>query len=141
MPRTTPVVANERFWKQVYKTETCWLWTGSHTKSGGRYGQGGYGRFSGTLAHRIAYEWTNGSILAGMTLDHLCKVPACVNPAHLEPVTPAENTRRHFAAMTHCKQGHELTGDNVRLRQRPNRVERVCKACDRDRHRRRKETP
>ena len=38
-----------------------------------------------------------GSIPDGLHLDHLCRVPACVNPEHLEPVTLAENNRRAAA--------------------------------------------
>lgn len=46
------------------------------------------------MAHRVAYELWVGPIPEGMELDHRCKVRACINPAHLEPVTHAENMRR-----------------------------------------------
>lgn len=69
----------------------CWLWTGVIQK-------GGYGRFSLNRkyvgAHRWSYEHHVGPIPKGLTIDHLCFVPACVNPAHLEPVTQGENNRR-----------------------------------------------
>lgn len=50
------------------------------------------GRF--TLAHRVAYELTVGPIAGGLQIDHLCRAHPCVNPAHLDAVTPRENTRR-----------------------------------------------
>src|SRR5713101_5307016 len=47
-----------RFWRQVQKTDSCWLWTGGRTN--------GYGRFWLTgktvMAHRLAYEWLVGPI-------------------------------------------------------------------------------
>lgn len=72
------------------------------------------------FAHRAAWEQVNGPIPAGLTIDHLCRQKLCVNPGHLEPVTPAENTRRQMAAvgleiarrrrmaMSACKRGHAL---------------------------------
>ena len=108
-PKTRPEA--ERFWEKVVKTETCWLWTGAKAS---KYGHGKFmSQRKNTKAHRWAYEALVGPIPVGLTIDHLCRVPACVNPAHLEPVTLAENLRRQGAAQTHCKNGHPLSGDNV----------------------------
>lgn len=46
------------------------------------------------LTHRVMYEQEVGPIPEGLVIDHLCRQPACINPAHLEPVTHAENIRR-----------------------------------------------
>lgn len=69
----------------------CWIWTGSTIRSG--YGRLMY-RGEQVLAHRRYYEHHVGPIPEGLTIDHLCRVRACVNPDHLEPVTNAENVRR-----------------------------------------------
>lgn len=84
----------EQFWMRVDKAdaEGCWLWTGAVVGDG-------YGRFSHDLyAHRYAYELLVGPIPDGLHIDHLCRTPLCVNPAHMEPVTAAENNRRRSAA-------------------------------------------
>lgn len=49
-------------------------------------------------AHRVFYEEKHGTIASDLHLDHLCRVRRCVNPGHMEPVTPRENVRR--SAMT-----------------------------------------
>lgn len=69
----------------------CWLWTG--TLNGAGYGT--YRVDGQTVgAHRHVYEVERGPIPEGLHLDHLCSVRRCVNPSHLEPVTPSENIRR-----------------------------------------------
>lgn len=88
-------VAN-RFWSKVNKTETCWLWTAAIVQSTG-YGRiGTGGRHHMNSAHRVAYEMMVGPIPKGLQIDHLCRVRHCVNPAHMEVVTSAENTRRGY---------------------------------------------
>lgn len=88
----------ERFWSKVDKNgpDDCWLWTGSCQGAG--YGLIGDGAGGLLLAHRVAYELLVGPIPAGRHIDHVkargCRHRHCVNPAHLEPVTNAENCRR-----------------------------------------------
>ena len=108
-PRPT---AEERFWVKVSKGPgDCWVWNAA--KSGSGYGSFLY---QGRLrpAHRVSWEWANGKIPEGLDLDHLCRVRACVNPEHLEPVTRRENLLRgetipaRKSKQTHCESGHSL---------------------------------
>lgn len=70
----------------------CWDWQGAVHYTG--YGQVDSRTYGTSMAHRFIYELHRGPIPEGLTLDHLCRNTTCVNPAHLEPVTAAENTRR-----------------------------------------------
>lgn len=80
----------DRFWEKVDKTGDCWLWTGALVNGYGVIHSG----TKHTFAHRVAYEMLSHPIPAGLVIDHLCRTPRCVNPAHLEPVTHTENVRR-----------------------------------------------
>jgi hypothetical protein len=73
----------------------CWIWQLDHSYDG--YGRKWLGSRR-VHAHRWTYEQHVGPIPEGLQLDHLCRVRNCVNPDHLEPVTPRENTRRGIVA-------------------------------------------
>lgn len=135
-----------------YKTP-CWLWQ-LHTTSG--YGKTSLpDRFRNgaprkTLrVHRAAYRLLVGEIPEGLVIDHLCRNRSCCNPAHLEPVTIGENSRRgigsgtgwwtseivrkqHWDRLgiteTHCRKGHEATPKNTRINNKGHRKCRVCHA-------------
>ena len=90
-----------RFWVKVDKAGDCWLWTAGKVR--------GYGSFTldGKMrkAHRVAYEWANGPISAGLDLDHLCHVPACVNPDHLRLATNAQNQQNRQGEQSNSASG------------------------------------
>lgn len=112
----------------------CLRWTGSHNPKG--YGQVCHeGRVLDV--HRAAHELWVGPIPDGLEVDHVaargCRHRDCVEPAHLEAVTHAENLRRK-AEITHCPRGHEFSEANTRwaTNDRGYRV-RKCRACPRER--------
>lgn len=124
----------ERVWAKIDRqTDGCWVWLGSVMPNG-------YGRQGSELAHRLVYELLVGPIPDGLTLDHLCRCKRCVNPAHLEPVTAAENTARAMpyrnhrngrAERTSCPEGHPYDEANTLLVGSWRR----CRACNRERQR------
>ena len=156
-----------RFWTKVDKTPGhgpdgfCWLWRGVVNSKG--YGNATlpkrrciHAGWQGvacscvhnhpvtTGAHRVAYALAVEEVPDGLQLDHLCRNRSCCNPAHLEPVTPGENSRRaHWtlqaayaatrakaAARTHCAAGHEYTPSNT-IRRPGDPLSRECRACAR----------
>lgn len=94
-------------WEKIYTEPNtgCWLWAGSLTSGYGSISVGGKSQ----RAHRYVYELVKGPIPTEFThLDHLCRVRCCVNPDHLEPVTPRENIIRGF--ISRAKEGRSETG-------------------------------
>lgn len=135
----------ERFWRKVRKTKTCWLWTACQNGTG--YGEMniGAGRAEAglkALAHRMSYEMCIGKIPKGLTIDHLCRNTLCVRPSHLEAVTLRENILRGtgFAAVnsrkTHCSKGHSYTGENLFVNVRGDRGCRICENANQRKYRR-----
>lgn len=105
----------------------CWLWDQNPTHDG-------YGRATVNgkriYAHRAVYEQHKGPISKDLTLDHLCRVRSCVNPAHLEPVPLNENIARGNYGwrkdLTECKHGHKFTPENTIWK---SATTRNCRAC------------
>jgi hypothetical protein len=126
-----PVLPRLMKWVEPDPDTGCWNWTGAKDRHG-------YGRISirpdGTkFTHRVAYELLIGPIPQGLSLDHLCRNTSCCNPAHLEPVTHAENVRRGASGpKTHCPRGHEYTPENTYVRTRSGKGSRECRTCQRE---------
>lgn len=130
-PLLVKPVLTERFWTKVKISAGCWEWQAARISSG-------YGEFwldgKMHLSHRLVYEALIGPIAPGMEIDHLCRNHACSNPAHLEVVTPRQNSLRgtgpsaENAQKTHCPNGHEYAGPNLYV---TSKGHRQCRACHR----------
>lgn len=84
------MIDSDRFWRDVEKTDGCWLWTGARTSDG--YGSVRVeGRMVG--AHRVAYELAHGAMPTGTSVLHTCDVRSCVRPDHLFLGTQEDNVR------------------------------------------------
>lgn len=117
-------------------TNDCWLYAGYKNSLG-------YGSFeNGGItyrAHRAMYEDARGTIPFGLVIDHLCRVPSCINPLHLEPVSVRTNILRGIGLAAQAskqercaKAGHPFTSSNIYWRKAKydtGRMWRVCKTC------------
>jgi hypothetical protein len=97
-----------RFWAKVViepVADGCWLWTAAkYSRGHGAFQVGTKAHPKTVSAHRFAYELLVDFIPEGLQVHHICEVPACVNPAHMELVTHSEHKMRHRG--THCGRGH-----------------------------------
>ena len=128
----------ERFWARVDDgggPGACWPWRGW-------INDGGYGivtsgnelpRVIHIRAHRLAYELTHRApIPPELTIDHLCRVRHCVNPAHLDVVTKGVNVRRgetmpaRHAEVMVCPYGHPYDTGNTVWKADGSRGCRIC---------------
>ena len=130
-----------RFWAKVDQSggsDACWPWCGA--RNGDGYGLISLRRDGARQivrsAHRVAYELERREeIPDGLTLDHMCRNPRCVNSRHLEVVTNRENILRgdgwggRNARRTSCPRGHAYEPGNTY--RKPGRVSRECWTCKR----------
>lgn len=126
-------ISDEHFYQDV----PCWNWIRKPLPAG--YHQA---RINGQTyyVHRVMYCLFVQSIDFPLQCDHLCRNTSCVNPIHLEAVSPRENILRSagVAALrsrqTHCKSGHLLP--SIKILPDGTRVRR-CETCRISSYRRR----
>lgn len=100
---TSKILRSEAYF--VDRKTGCWIWQLSRNAKG--YGTVWHeGRC--WLAHRLSFTLANGPIPSGLSLDHLCRNPPCVNPSHLEVVTHAENVRRGIRSKLTWHDVHDI---------------------------------
>lgn len=95
MYQTDNLPGRVRDWITIEADTGCWRCGSAPTRGGYRQI-----RYQGRArrAHRLVYELLVGPIPAGHDLHHTCHVRACVNPAHLQPMTHAANVRERDLA-------------------------------------------
>lgn len=103
-----------RFWAQVEKQASCWVWCGGLTR-------GGYGRIWGHgrqyRAHRLSWIIHYGVIPEDLWVLHKCDNPLCVNPEHLWLGDHDDNMRDKYIKGRNCY-GDE-NGSRTHLATRP----------------------
>ncbi len=93
------IPVEKRFWEKVEKTDSCWLWTAFKNNKG--YGVINIGGRV-TLAHRVSFEMHIRTLERGETVLHVCDVPLCVNPKHLQAGTQKENIQDMYEKGRAC---------------------------------------
>lgn len=123
----------DRFLSQIKFSNKCWEF-----QKGVRKNNYCVFYFKGKkyAAHRVSYEFFyKRKLNRNKPIDHLCRNPRCVNPAHLEEVTDKENVLRGIspaaiaAKRSCCAKGHEYTTKNTYWRTQKGRTWRRCRKC------------
>jgi len=141
IPEPYATKVRERILANIKDVNGCWEWQKSLSV------RGGYSQMMLSVepkkpviyaGHRASWLVFRGDVQPGMHIDHLCRNHKCVNPDHLEPVTPQENILRGEVAregkkasdpVHYCRHGHSMTGDNLYEFKNYGVPRVICNAC------------
>jgi hypothetical protein len=102
MAKKIPLEVRFKKWTDRTSETGCWIWTGKINRYGyAHIKHNGWDQ----RAARVSYEFHKGPIPEGLTIDHLCRNRACVNPDHLEAVTQKVNWYRGTAPAKFIRRG------------------------------------
>ena len=96
----------------------CWIWRGPLANHGYAVTRiDGVKRY----VHRLVMGLTDED---ETQVHHTCETRGCVNPAHLQLVTPAEHSAAHLK--DRCRKGHLYGTDNYYVTATGKRICRIC---------------
>jgi DNA-binding XRE family transcriptional regulator len=88
------VPLEDRFWKNVRKTDECWEWTaGKNSKGYGVTSVFVGSKLKQIYAHRAAWVIAGKRLRDGVCILHKCDNPACVRRSHHFLGTKGDNNR------------------------------------------------
>jgi len=141
IPEPYATKVRNRILASIKEVNGCWEWQKSLMV------RGGYAQMMLSLepkkpalytGHRASWLVFRGDVEPGLHIDHLCRNRKCVNPDHLEPVTPHENILRGEVSreglrvtspLRHCSHGHEMTGENIYVYSNRGTPKILCNTC------------
>lgn len=109
MPKARPL--EERFWENVEKTQTCWLWKGNkHPRGYGKI----WDKDKCLMTHRLSLVIHGKQLSPWCVVMHTCDNPSCVNPDHLQIGSHRDNQIDKVIKGRQAKgssQGHSILTD------------------------------
>ena len=125
----------EKFWSKIEMIpfHECWEWVGRTKETGYGYTEHQRNKVKTKwLAHRLSLVINGTPLINWLTVDHICRNRACVNPRHLRQISHSLNAADNAnARKINCAKGHTL--DRIYF-EKDGRIHRKCSICIKQSH-------